>query len=85
MLVEDRDPVQSIYETEDILEYVHFSDSNRKYPGAGNVDFKAIMGALMDVGYKGYITMECLPYPTELEVRKTWVELYTSFGEDADD
>ena len=67
MLVEDRDPVQSIYETEDILEYVHFSDSNRKYPGAGNVDFKAIMGALMDVGYKGYITMECLPYPTELE------------------
>lgn len=67
MIVEDKNLPQSVYETADILGYVHFSDSNRGYPGAGNIDFKSILKALMEVGYQGYISTECQPYPTEFE------------------
>lgn len=70
MIVEDKNLAQSILETADILGYVHFSDSNRCYPGAGNIDFKPIMNALMEVGYHGYISTECQPYPTEFECAK---------------
>ena len=70
MIVEDRDLPDSVRQTADILRYVHFSDSNRGYPGAGNIDFKSILAALMDVGYNGYITTECQPYPSEFECAK---------------
>jgi len=65
MILEDKDLAQSVYETADILGYVHFPDSNRGYPGAGNIDFKPVMRALMDVGYRGYIDLECQPYPSQ--------------------
>lgn len=70
MIVEDKNLAQSVRETADVLGYVHFSDSNRGYPGAGNIDFKAVMSALMDVGYQGYITTECQPYPSEITCAK---------------
>lgn len=65
MILEDKDLAQSVRETADILGYVHFPDSNRGYPGAGNIDFKPIMRALCDVGYRGYIDLECQPYPSQ--------------------
>jgi 5-keto-L-gluconate epimerase len=45
------------------LGYVHFSDSNRRYPGAGHTDFKEIVNALLDINYRGSISLECLPLP----------------------
>ncbi|MDR1177011.1 MAG: sugar phosphate isomerase/epimerase [Treponema sp.] len=45
------------------LGYVHYSDNNRLYPGGGALDFRELTGALMDIGYTGYITLECLPFP----------------------
>ncbi len=65
MLIEDKSLAQSILDTSDILGYMHFSDSNRGYPGAGNMDFKPVMAALRKIGYDGYITVESLPYPSE--------------------
>jgi sugar phosphate isomerase/epimerase len=63
MHIEDREAAGIIARYQDILGYVHFSDSNRGYPGAGSIDFKAYFHALLDAGYKGYITAECQPYP----------------------
>jgi len=63
MNVEDKSVAESIHYGKKWLRYVHFSDSNRAYPGGGKFDFKEMMGALMDVGYGGYITNECQPYP----------------------
>jgi sugar phosphate isomerase/epimerase len=42
---------------------VHIADSNRKYPGAGHIDFKEIIFALLDIGYGGYVSCEILPWP----------------------
>jgi sugar phosphate isomerase/epimerase len=49
------------------LGYVHYSDNNRLYPGGGALDFRELTRALMDIGYSGYITLECLPFPSAEE------------------
>jgi sugar phosphate isomerase/epimerase len=49
------------------LGYVHYSDNNRFYPGGGALNFFELTGALLDIGYSGFITLECLPYPSAEE------------------
>jgi sugar phosphate isomerase/epimerase len=66
MNIEDYDPVGSILRAGRNIGYVHFSEINRMYPGAGRMDFPAFMGALKKIGYNGYITVECLPLPNPL-------------------
>lgn len=63
MNIEEVDLRESIKYCGDKLGYVHISDSNLRYPGAGHIDFISVMQALKDVGYSGYISLECLPYP----------------------
>jgi sugar phosphate isomerase/epimerase len=45
------------------LALVHFSDSNRWYPGAGHLDLAAIVRVLREIGYAGYLSLETLPLP----------------------
>jgi sugar phosphate isomerase/epimerase len=45
------------------IAYVHFADSNRLAPGWGHLGFGAIVGALNDVGYTGWTSVEILPKP----------------------
>jgi len=42
---------------------VHVSDSNRRFPGGGNIDFKVVLRELRAIGYSGVVTSECLPWP----------------------
>lgn len=65
MLMEENDIPGAIRYCMPELEYVHFADSARLYPGGGNVDFAQHLHALIDVGYKGWIVTECIPWPTE--------------------
>lgn len=67
MHMEETKPFDAVRKFGDILGYVHFSDSNRGYPGSGVVDFKSYFHALMDVDYRGYIVAEYQPYPTAME------------------
>ena len=45
------------------LGHMHFSDNNRKYPGAGMIDFKEILRILKEIGFEGTAAFECLPQP----------------------
>jgi 5-keto-L-gluconate epimerase len=63
MHVEDPDSASAIRYCGRDIGYVHFSDSNRRFPGGGNIDFKPIIKALNEVGYAGYIGMEFVPWP----------------------
>ncbi|HET9495540.1 MAG TPA: sugar phosphate isomerase/epimerase [Chloroflexia bacterium] len=47
------------------LGYVHFVDSNRRAPGSGHTDFDAVLRALEETGYGGYLGMEILPWPDD--------------------
>jgi 5-keto-L-gluconate epimerase len=63
MNIEDPDLPAAVLASGPVLGYVHFSDSNRRFPGGGNIDFKPILKALKEVGYTGIIASECLPWP----------------------
>lgn len=78
MLMEDNDIWGSIHYCDEDLKYVHFSDSRRLYPGGGNVDFKSFMKALIEVGYTGWITTECIPYPTAYDCAKNGYDYMTA-------
>jgi D-psicose/D-tagatose/L-ribulose 3-epimerase len=50
-----RSPVELVAEH---LVHFHLSESHRGVPGRGTVDWEAIMGALHEAGYDGYVGLE---------------------------
>lgn len=63
MGIEECDPYEAIKRCGSRLGYVHVADNSRRYPGSGQFDFKKILSTLSDIGYTGYVTVECLPEP----------------------
>ena len=45
------------------LGHIHFSDSDRWYPGHAHIDFGAVVDALYEIGYNGSIGFEYWPLP----------------------
>lgn len=56
------------------LGYLHLADSNRRYPGAGHINFEKIAVALDSIRYDGYLSVECLPLPDSLQAAKNAIE-----------
>lgn len=65
MAIEEYNMIDAIRYAGDRIGYVHFTENNRMYPGAGGVDFWSIMRTLKEIDYCGYITLEIAPYPDE--------------------
>jgi sugar phosphate isomerase/epimerase len=63
MNIEERNMYDAIIEAKEYLGYFHISDNNRMRPGDGHIDFNAVVNALREIGYTGYIATECLPIP----------------------
>ena len=63
MNIEDASIEEGLRLSASRLWHVHIADSNRRYPGAGHIDFDGISGALSDIDYQGYISGEMLPLP----------------------
>jgi sugar phosphate isomerase/epimerase len=63
MFIEDRNIEQSFKMCRGRIAHVHISDSNRKYPGSGNIDYKKIGSILKDINYENAVSLEVLPYP----------------------
>jgi sugar phosphate isomerase/epimerase len=63
MNIEEVNIAASIRRAESSLGYVHLVDSNRCGPGQGHLPFDEVLDALVDVGYDGYLSLECLPKP----------------------
>ena len=74
MNIEDPDVEKAILDSGDLLGYVHFADSNRRYVGAGHIDFQKIMHTLNSIDYEGYISAECLPLPASCIAAKQWID-----------
>lgn len=58
------------------LAHVHINDDDKREPGSGSVDFRAIMRALSEVGYEGYISVEVLDlgYDDPREIARRSIE-----------
>ncbi len=67
MNIDECDPVAAIRRCKGRLGYFHLADNSRWYPGSGQLDFKAQFEALEEIGYDGYLSIECLPRPTHEE------------------
>lgn len=63
MNIEESDMLRAIRESGPYLGYIHFADNTRRACGDGALDFRAILDALRDARYSGYLTVECLPIP----------------------
>jgi sugar phosphate isomerase/epimerase len=63
MNVEEPVIEESIRACGDRIFHFHVADSNRRYPGAGHLDFESILDALSSTGYQRYVSGEFLPLP----------------------
>ncbi|GGJ11712.1 xylose isomerase [Alicyclobacillus cellulosilyticus] len=59
MNIEEADIAASLRAAGRWLGYVHLADSNRVVPGLGHTDFKSGFAALRDIGYAGWMSLEC--------------------------
>ncbi len=55
--------------------HFHVADSNRRYPGAGHLDFESILGALAGTGYPGWVSGEFLPEPDAVTAAQRSIRL----------
>ena len=80
IFLEDKSMEASFRNCAGRITHVHISDSNRRYPGAGNVDFALAARTLDAIGYAGAVSLEILPAPSDDEaarrglawMRSTW-------------
>ncbi|MDQ4103157.1 MAG: sugar phosphate isomerase/epimerase [Actinomycetota bacterium] len=59
MNIEEDDLAKAITDAGSWVAHVHVDDSNRLQPGTGHLDFPAAFGALRDIGYDGWLALEC--------------------------
>ncbi|MBI2843300.1 MAG: sugar phosphate isomerase/epimerase [Armatimonadetes bacterium] len=62
--IEEVDIPQSLKKAGGRLGHVHLVDSNRQAPGRGHLDLKAVVDALKEMSYKGWLSFEVLPIPS---------------------
>ncbi len=60
---EDPDIIQAFRLCKGRTGHIHISDSDRKYPGSGMVDFAAVGACLLETGYDKAVSLEILPDP----------------------
>jgi len=59
MHIEEPNTAATLREVRDCTAHVHLADNTRKEPGSGDIDFRAIMAALKENGFRGYMAFEC--------------------------
>jgi sugar phosphate isomerase/epimerase len=59
MNIEEADPLGALRANADRLGHVQLSDSNRLEPGAGHLDWAALLQCLEGIGYGGFLAFEC--------------------------
>ncbi len=59
MAMEEQNSLQALRDYAADIGYMHLSDSNRRLPGQGMIDFAALGAVLKDTGYKGWLALEC--------------------------
>jgi sugar phosphate isomerase/epimerase len=65
MCIEDQSIEDSFRMCKGRIAHVHISDSNRRSPGSGNIDYVKVGSVLREVDYDHTASLEILPYPNE--------------------
>jgi sugar phosphate isomerase/epimerase len=59
MNIEEDDVHAALRAAAPYLAHIQASDSNRYQPGAGHLDWAALVRTLREIGYSGYLALEC--------------------------
>jgi sugar phosphate isomerase/epimerase len=76
MNIEERDLAGAIRTAGKHVGHVHFADSNRRPAGCGHTDFKPVVAALREIGYRGYASAECFASPDSDEAARLTIEAF---------
>lgn len=72
MSIEETNIAESIKTAGKWIKHVHLADSNRILPGMGHTDFKPGFAALREIGFQGFMPLECgVPEPKEDNLKKS--------------
>jgi sugar phosphate isomerase/epimerase len=63
MNIEETDVAGALRAAGEKVRHLHFADSNRRPIGNGHTDVSAVVRALADIRFDGYVSAECLPWP----------------------
>ncbi len=74
MSIEEHSIEKAIREAGSLLGYFHVAENTRWFPGHDRLDFDAVFRALEEIGYDGFVDVECLPYPTPHEAARRAAE-----------
>ena len=61
MNIEDDRIGESLIRNGEWVKYIHLADSNRLAPVLGHLDFDEVFGALKQINYDGWVSVEILP------------------------
>jgi sugar phosphate isomerase/epimerase len=80
MNIEEPDIGASIRAAGKHVAHIHLADSTRMLPGHGHTDFASGFAALKEIGYQGYMAMECgvpgdpaVELPKSAQYLKQWI------------
>ena len=59
MSIEEADIAASIRGAAQYVKHVHLADSNRTQPGTGHTEFRSGFAALQEIGFDGFMALEC--------------------------
>lgn len=74
IVLEDPGQTEAFLTAGDRLAYVQASDSNRRYPGAGNVDWAEVAAVLRQLNFSGVVALEVLAHPNPDEAAARGLE-----------
>jgi D-psicose/D-tagatose/L-ribulose 3-epimerase len=56
--IEEKHPAEALRTTGSFLKHVHTCENDRGTPGSGHVDWSGVFGALREMKYDGWLTIE---------------------------
>lgn len=72
--IEEKDMYETIQKYKAYNAHVHLTDSNRRYPGMGCMDFDKVIQAFHDTGYDGVFCVEILQLPDQETASRRSIE-----------
>ena len=79
LMIENVSFAESIRSAKGLKSNVHAPSSHRIAAGTGHLDYEEIFGALKEIGYEGYVTLEAFGEPDPITCAKTSIEFYKKF------
>ena len=79
MNIEEQSLETALTRAANYIGHVHFVDSNRRSPGFGHIDFASVGKVLKNIGYRGCLAVEALPWPDPKTAAEQSNRVYREF------